>query len=842
MAPVIMGPRVNRRVTCDLNPSNDRSEASLAANPLDPYNMVGASKRFVNPQTYDFSLATYATFDGGLSWVEGVDAATNGPLQLLSGWGGTSDPAVAWDNAGNAYLVALAGTPLATGTLGIAVYRSSDGGRSWSPPNFIHPVIGDDKQSAEGDYNPASPHYGNVYAAWDGPGGLLFARTTDHGISWKGIGTQPVGSSLSPASFAPEVNVAPDGTVYILFIVFGAQTQVQFVKSTDGGNSFSAPAVAASGITVLPGHLPGGNFRTPSVPTGAAGSGNVVMFAWPDYRDGVARIYYRRSTNAGATWQGPANGQLLLTGTVASAANQHEFQPQMAATPTGEIGCTFYYFGPKTTGATTSLIDVQLAVSTNNGNSFPNRVTVSEAAWDPSVDAPWAHGNPNVTFIGDYFGLGVSKLGFFPFWTDTRTGVQEIYTARIAVRPADVYIRDSSSDTGTVPSPGNHWEAPDLVVRRQQDGATNFVDQDLLRDGVTDHYVYGRVTNHGPNPARSVRLAVTVGNYPSLMGLPGSEFRYPQDWYPGDWSTGAIQARHLFLGESVPVNIPNGATQIVGPILWPAAQIPDEATWHPCLLAEVKAENNDSAGGPNGSDIDADADPCVYGSYFWGNNNICQRNLSYAPVFLGIEAVIEFPFILGSPWSQAQFVELIVDKGPHLEDAPMTLHLEPIERTRSAEAPGRAELVLLDGGRVAVLVNKRKVSEAVVSQGTVWELNAGLTRREEARIGVQKQGDDWRLTQRRATVGVRIAPGQLMKATLRLTTSGKLEGRARPVVRIFQRNDRKQITGGVQLELVPVKSELGDEGEAPQEAADSREREVSGRRRPKTRTAQRQRP
>src|SRR5258708_24849711 len=35
-----------------------------------------------------------------------------------------------------------------------------------------------------------------------------------------------------------------------------------------------------------------------------------------------------------------------------------------------------------------------------------------------------------------------------------------------------------------------------------------------------------RATNRGPNQARNVRLAVTVGNYPSLLGLPGSEFRY----------------------------------------------------------------------------------------------------------------------------------------------------------------------------------------------------------------------------------------------------------------------------------------------------------------------------
>lgn len=85
-----------------------------------------------------------------------------------------------------------------------------------------------------------------------------------------------------------------------------------------------------------------------------------------------------------------------------------------------------------------------------------------------------------------------------------------------AVRPADLHIRDSSSDIGNVPSPGNYWEAPDLIVRRQLDGDTNFVNEDLLWDGVTDHYVYGRVTKRGPNDGRNVKLVVTVCNYSSF--------------------------------------------------------------------------------------------------------------------------------------------------------------------------------------------------------------------------------------------------------------------------------------------------------------------------------------
>ena len=57
--------------------------------------MVGASKKFTNPHTYDFSMAAYYSFDGGQTWNESP------PLGLLAPWTGVSDPALTFDNLGN---------------------------------------------------------------------------------------------------------------------------------------------------------------------------------------------------------------------------------------------------------------------------------------------------------------------------------------------------------------------------------------------------------------------------------------------------------------------------------------------------------------------------------------------------------------------------------------------------------------------------------------------------------------------------------------------------------------------------------------------------------------------
>jgi hypothetical protein len=83
------------------------------------------------------------------------------------------------------------------------------------------------------------------------------------------------------------------------------------------------------------------------------------------------------------------------------------------------------------------LINVIMAASGDDGASFKDRVTVTERPWDPTVDAPLSHGKATTTFIGDYFGLAASSLGFFPFWTESRTGVQELFTAQVAVGDND---------------------------------------------------------------------------------------------------------------------------------------------------------------------------------------------------------------------------------------------------------------------------------------------------------------------------------------------------------------------------------------------------------------------
>jgi hypothetical protein len=178
----------------------------------------------------------------------------------------------------------------------------------------------------------------------------------------------------------------------------------------------------------------------------------------------------------------------------------------------------------------------------------------------------------------------------------------------------------------------------------------------------------------------------------------------------------------------------------------------------------VRSNNDDSAGGLNGAPLSVNPGTCDYGSYFWGDNNVCQRNLSYAPVFELVETLIEFPFLIGNPFSPARLIEVIVHKAPALAELPMTLKVQSLDKKSK---PPRADRERTHGAR---------------------SLTAS-----------------WKLTQAVGSVAFPVKPGQVHRATLTFRIPKKTKLHGRPTIEIFQRNDGGMIVGGVQLELVPAR-------------------------------------
>jgi hypothetical protein len=412
-------------------PSQSRSESIVGVNPLNSQNLICASKKFIDPQKYHFTISTSFSMDGGQSWTESQ------PI-LPNGWDGMTDPDLTFDAFGHAYLIV---EPLKFSTdvigMGMAVYKSTNGGQTWAAPVMLHPDSTDDKQWIDSDTNPGSPYHGAIYAVWGANTPLRFSRSTDHGATWKGVGNSPSGTQVSNDScFAPSLCIGPDGTIHVTWHLPGSG-QIVYTRSTNGGQSFSPVTTIVSGISSLTSflpnthgwpHFPNATFRVMTLVTSCLAAGNRLVVAWSDYRQNVARIYYRVGAAGGTNWLGQNSGDPLLAGY--GQGNLHHFHPQLATAGNQCVSCAFYEFGPKNGKY---LIDVIAAKSCDDGGGFGSAVTITDNPWDPAVNAPWSHGDSSVTFIGEYFGYAPAYDWFATIWTDTRTGVQELFFDRVEV-------------------------------------------------------------------------------------------------------------------------------------------------------------------------------------------------------------------------------------------------------------------------------------------------------------------------------------------------------------------------------------------------------------------------
>ncbi len=138
--------------------------------------------------------------------------------------------------------------------------RSLDAGQTWSAPLRINKVAGDcidSDNTVEGAVPTVGPN-GEIYVAWAGPNGLVFNRSLDQGLTWLSneiaIDPMPTGwdyavSGIYRANGLPvtvcDVSGGPNnGTIYVNWSDQrngASNTDVFLAKSTDGGNTWSAP-------------------------------------------------------------------------------------------------------------------------------------------------------------------------------------------------------------------------------------------------------------------------------------------------------------------------------------------------------------------------------------------------------------------------------------------------------------------------------------------------------------------------------------------------------------------------------------------------------------------------
>ncbi len=137
--------------------------------------------------------------------------------------------------------------------------KSTDAGLTWSTAKTISDVSGNciDSDNTDEGAVPAVGPNGEIYVSWAGPLGLVFDKSTDGGETWGSdvfVSTIPGGwdfnvSGISRCNGLPitmcDISNSPyNGNIYIGWSDQRngtSNTDVFFVKSTDGGNTWSSP-------------------------------------------------------------------------------------------------------------------------------------------------------------------------------------------------------------------------------------------------------------------------------------------------------------------------------------------------------------------------------------------------------------------------------------------------------------------------------------------------------------------------------------------------------------------------------------------------------------------------
>ncbi len=345
-----------------------RHESALLINPLDARHIVGVEAALGAEGVAQANVRI--SLDGGKSWRESER------VMLPSGCSGVTSPVLAMDAQGTLHLVLLA-LNSSRQVAGVATYRSDAAGLRWSSPAMLFENAGECACSLAADLNAGSPFRGSVYLVTDAGERLCFARCAN-GSDWVGSRGGAPGAFWPGLCASPDVLVDGGGGVHMFWTTGSYERSILAAHSNDGGDTFGDPALVAEAVVDTC------DFVTETVPASVITADGGAVCAWADFREGRARIYYRRSLDYGRNWIGAACGEPLLED---SPASQHEFQPHLLVTPNGEICCAYYQYGPKAGGGT-SKVDLVMAVSYDRGASFKHLMVLSEQPWDPAVDEP----------------------------------------------------------------------------------------------------------------------------------------------------------------------------------------------------------------------------------------------------------------------------------------------------------------------------------------------------------------------------------------------------------------------------------------------------------------------
>jgi hypothetical protein len=439
-------------------PERAEGEETIAINPARAKNIIVGSNQWI-PSTESnagnigigangiVSCAEWASQDGGRTWSggrlenSGLETLT-GPLpQLIAQPAEFGDPDVGnlisadqntvFDRRGNAYFQCV-NSGAGTGDVKVYVYRSNDGGRTWSSPvaafSEANTQIQIDRPYLAID-DSGGPRDGTLYLTYE----TMFYQaylpavysetSSDGGRTWSAPVRVDEGGE-NEAQWDPRQYpvVGADGTLYIAYdaatFVSPAPIEAQLTplklmiaRSRDGGRTFSNATVDPSVDRIQSPDEAFSYFTETisAIATDPAHAGRVAV-AWPDKRSGDARILLRYSLDGGAGWSPIVD----VPDDPPGDGNQHD-HVALAYLPDGRL-VAVWRDRRASGGAFGGLLDVfaRIFAVTPEGQLLPGRTVRVTSSSQP--DGQNTHGNMPT----EYLGVAARRTGIYVSWDELR--------------------------------------------------------------------------------------------------------------------------------------------------------------------------------------------------------------------------------------------------------------------------------------------------------------------------------------------------------------------------------------------------------------------------------------
>jgi len=443
----------------------------------------------VEPDTFAFGSTIVSAFqtgrisDGGSSDI-GFATSTNGGSTWTHGFlpgitqfykGGqytaASDASVAYDAAHGKWLI---GSIAITNAIGVAVLvSSSSDGITWNNPVTVeNSAAFSDKDWVACDSNSKSPFYGHCYVEYEDAGigdQVEMSTSTDGGQTWSapavinnaiGLGGQPV--------------VQINGNVVVPFLSFNGAIGV--FTSSNGGKSWGNLGT----VSFVTSHQVAGNLRAVyELPSAEVdGAGNVYVVWWDcRFRSNCSsNDIVLSSSSDGIHWSSvsrvPADP---VTSTV------DHFIPGLAVDPStsganAHLAVTFYYYPVANCSQSTCNLSIGIMSSTNGGKTW-----TAGKVLGTGMNNNWLPSTTLGLMVGDYistsyvngkaFGVFAGALAprsgkFFEVIATNQAGFLEEGTGPQLSSANDKPLPNAKSDHGTY----QFWDSEGRIPRPDPDG------------------------------------------------------------------------------------------------------------------------------------------------------------------------------------------------------------------------------------------------------------------------------------------------------------------------------------------------------------------------------------